>query len=335
MSVHRRFRAPALLIAAFATLLVFAAAAGAETRTGETTVAVPLGVEAALPEATLVKSSASYDTTAGSVNFSITTAAEPQLQNEKGKPNETQLVVGLFDATGECGLGTLLAGAVSPPLFVAMSTYSQPTAAAGLLATSLDSLEPTGAALPVAKSVSGNTTTLALTSAEITNQGFNCALVEALAPVSLTPPVEGQPVATSGGDIMIFPIKVPPAPPAPPATPGPPPAPAPAPAPPALSIAKAKKPLSLKVGKSKTVKITLSNTGGSATAEGSLKVKAPTGVIVKPAKQKVPALAPGASWTVSVRVQLTEKAKKKSTLSLIGTAAGLTAKGSLVVKLKE
>lgn len=327
MSLRRRFHAPALLIAALAALLVFAAAAGAETRTGETTIAVPLGGEATLPEATLVKSSASYDTTAGGVNFSIMTAAEPQVQNAKEEPNETNLTVGLFDATGECGLGTLFSGAISPPLLVVASTYSQPTTAAGLLATSLAPIEPTGA-LPVTKSVSGNTTTLALASAEIANQGFNCAVVETVPP-PLTPPVEDEPVATPGGNIMIFAVKVPPA------APAPPPAPAPAPAPPTLSIAKAKKPLSLKVGKSKTFKIKLSNTGGSAMAAGSLKVQAPAGVIVKPAKQKVPALAPGASWTVSVRVQLTEKAKKKSTLSLVGTAAGLTAKSSFVVKRTE
>jgi CARDB len=121
----------------------------------------------------------------------------------------------------------------------------------------------------------------------------------------------------------------------PPTPPAPAPAPAPpAPAPPALSIAKTK-PLDLKVGKSKTVKIKVSNTGATATAQGTLRVKSAKGVLVKPETQKLPVIAPGASWTVSVRVELTGKAKKKSTLTLTGTAPGLTAKGSLVVKLTE
>ena len=57
--------------------------------------------------------------------------------------------------------------------------------------------------------------------------------------------------------------------------------------------------------------------------------------IANPETQKLPALAPGASWAVSVRVELTEKAKEKSTLSLTGTAPGVSVKGSLVVKLEE
>jgi hypothetical protein len=112
------------------------------------------------------------------------------------------------------------------------------------------------------------------------------------------------------------------------------PASTPAPAPPVLSIAKSK-PLKLKVGKPKTVKVKVTNTGAAATAQGTLRVKGVKGVLVKPETQKLPVLAPGASWRVSVRVEVTEKAKKQSTLSLIGAASGLTAKGSLVVKLKE
>jgi hypothetical protein len=81
------------------------------------------------------------------------------------------------------------------------------------------------------------------------------------------------------------------------------------------------------------VKVT--NTGATATTQGSLRVKPTKGVIVKPETQRLPVIAPGASWTVSVRVELTAKAKQKSTLSLVGTASGVTAKGSLVVKLTE
>jgi hypothetical protein len=112
------------------------------------------------------------------------------------------------------------------------------------------------------------------------------------------------------------------------------PAAAPAPAPAALSIAKPR-PLKMKVGKPKTVKVKVTNTGATATTQGSLRVKGVKGVIVKPGTQKLPVISPGASWTVSVSVELTGKAKKKSTLSLVGTASGVTAKGSLVVKLTE
>ena len=76
----------------------------------------------------------------------------------------------------------------------------------------------------------------------------------------------------------------------------------------------------------------VTNTGGTATAPGSLRLKTTKGVLVKAARQKVPALLPGGSWTVSYKVKLTAKAKKSSTLSLAATAGSLTAKGSLVVK---
>ncbi len=108
----------------------------------------------------------------------------------------------------------------------------------------------------------------------------------------------------------------------------------PPPAPAALAIGKSK-PLTLGVGKSRLVKLTLTNTGGTATGTGSLRVKAPKGVTVKPELQKLPVIAPGKSWTISVRVELTKQAKKKSTVSLTATAAGLTAKGSLVVMRKQ
>jgi hypothetical protein len=100
----------------------------------------------------------------------------------------------------------------------------------------------------------------------------------------------------------------------------------------ALSIARAKKPLKLKVGKAKTVKVTVTNTGGSATVPGTLRLKAAKGVVVAPASQRLPALLPSDSWTVTYKVKLTAKAKKSSTLSLIGASGSLGAKGSLVVK---
>jgi hypothetical protein len=78
------------------------------------------------------------------------------------------------------------------------------------------------------------------------------------------------------------------------------------------------------------VKVT--NTGGTATIPGSLRLRGPKGVIVKSGRQKLPVLLPGGSWTVSYKVELTETAKAKSTLSLTATGGGVTGKGSLVVK---
>jgi hypothetical protein len=80
------------------------------------------------------------------------------------------------------------------------------------------------------------------------------------------------------------------------------------------------------------VKVT--NTGSATTAQGSLRVKGAKGVLVKPERQKLPALAPGTSWTLSFRVQLTAKAKKKSKLQLTGSASGVKVKRTLVVKRK-
>jgi hypothetical protein len=317
MTHHRRLRAPVLLIAALAALLVFAAGASAETRTGETATSVPLfGVTS--PEATLVRSSASYETSGGTVGFNVTTAAEPQAEKE-GKPSETVTDLALITATSGCSFTALELGQYSSPLLLIEGHYNEPTSAKAALATSFENLPPFS--IPVGKTMSGTTATFGLALPEIANQGFNCAFVEAQ--------------EEAGASLMVFPIVpvIPAETPAPPASPASP-TPSAAPAPPTLSIAKAK-PLKLKVGKSKTVKVKVTNTGATATAQGSLRVKPTKGVLVRPETQKLPALAPGASWTVSVRVELTKKAKPKSTLALTGTASGVSAKGSLVVKLRE
>ena len=309
-----RLHAPALLIAALAALLVFAATAAAETRTGETTTTVP-GGGVTSADATLVRSSASYETTSGSVGFDITTAAEPQAEKE-GEASDTVADIALISGTSGCSLAALQQKQYSSPVVVIESHYDEPTVAGAAVPASFESLPLFS--IPVAKTVSGTTTTLGLALPEIANQGFNCALIETQ--------------EAAGGSLMVFPIAAPPASPAPP-TPPAPPAPAPA-SPPVLAIAKSK-PLKLKVGKSKTVKVKVTNTGATATAQGSLRMKPTKGVLVTPETQKLPALAPGASWSVSVRVKLTGKAKPKSTLSLTGTASGVTAKASLVVKLTE
>jgi hypothetical protein len=131
---------------------------------------------------------------------------------------------------------------------------------------------------------------------------------------------------------MSFPISGPPLPPSPPATA--PTAPLAPSAPAALKMAKLK-PISLHVGKWQLVKVKVTNTGATGTGLGSLRVKTAKGVMVKPERQQLPLLAPGASWTMTVRVRLTAKAKPRSTLRLTAAASGLTATGPLVLKAKD
>ncbi len=309
MSRLRRLRVPALLVAALAALLVFAVGASAETRTGESTSVLSQGGPN-LPEATLVKASGSYDSTGGTVSFNVVTAAEPHELDGGGEPSETHLEAGLFTTTAGCSYPALVSGQFSPPFAFVSDIYGEPEARA-FLGTNL-SEHPSGY-LPAAKTVSGSTITLTSTSASFANLGFNCAIVYIQ--------------ESRGVSYVTFAISAPTVPVAP--TPSPPAA-----APAVLSIAKAK-PTKLKVGKTKTVKIKVTNTGATPTVQGSLRVKPAKGVIVRPEVQKLPALAPGASWTVSVRLKLTEKASEKSTLSLTGTAATITGRGSITVKRTE
>jgi hypothetical protein len=303
-------RAAALPLAALAAIFVFAATASAETRSGESTSVVTTSKTA--PEVTLVKGAASYDTAGGNLIFNLTTAAPPQSEED---PVSAVLIAGLATSSGECNSTLsaiqLLAYSGSAGVFI-LNSYKEPTAqtVGGSL---LSVLEGEGGAPlgPATKTVSGSTTTLSASTSSLVEQTYNCAVVS---------------LQTEGSQtLMAFPVKVPPAPP----SPGPP-----APGPPALSITKPK-PLKLKVGKSKMVKVTVTNTGATATAQGSVRVKPTKGVLVKPEVQKLPVLAPGASWSVSVHLQLTKKAKKSSTLAVTGTASGVTGTGSLVVKLKQ
>jgi PASTA domain len=200
-----RFRAPALLIAALTALLVLAAAASAETRTGESTSAIYMEGTTS-PEATLTKASASYESTGGEVSFGITTAAGPLAENEH---SEAEISTALYTVASECSLAGLEREGASNPFLLMGSRYAQPTTAEGLFAAG-PGIPPV--ALPGAKTVSGTTTTLSTTSGAIAGKNFNCATVE----VS-----EGH---TSR--VMLFPIVAPVIPPA-----LPPEAPAPAPVP--------------------------------------------------------------------------------------------------------
>ena len=117
----RRARLPAILLAALAALLVFAAAASAETRTGESSTAVATG--SPLPEATLVNASASYETGSGSTVFKVTTAGAPAPESLG------EMIAGLTTspsctapASPEAVIEGLILG--PPPLFVIENLYS-------------------------------------------------------------------------------------------------------------------------------------------------------------------------------------------------------------------
>jgi hypothetical protein len=315
MTRLRSLRVLVLALAPIAVLLAFASGAAAETWSGETTT-----VEATeghpSPEVTLLTASASYDPIAGNVSFDIVTGAEPA-----SNQGFAGAVAGLIRTPGACNVPTVRAyNEEGPPLGTSLlsfeSPYSQPFFAFGTLERLPEPVE-----VPVTKVVSGSATTLSAASSLLTNQGYNCAFAEAF--------------NSAGGTAMTFPLVLQPsAPPAPPApAPAPPASPSPAPAPPALSIAKAK-PFKLKAGKARSVKITVTNTGATAAAQGSLKVKSTKGILVTPEVQKLPPLAPGASWSVYVRLKPTAKAKAKSTLSLAASASGVTGKGSLAIKVE-
>lgn len=310
-------------LATVGTLLASAGTASAEVLGGESTTNVP--VYSPLPESTLVKTTASYDS-GGGMTFDLTTAAPRREEEAGGGLIGTQAFAMLFDATGRCRINDfLLQKEPSVPFAELLDTNLTP-APSGEVSFQHGFLVE----LPqVTRTVSGATTTLSVTTDLIADLPFDCASVL----------LEGE--SAEGGaslSLMVFPISVPPpAPPAPTAPPAPaptaPPAAAPAPTAPFLSIAK-QKPLTLGVGRWKTVNLRVTNTGGTATEQGSLRVKTPKGVLVQPASRRLPLLAPGASWTVPFRVKLTTRAEKAATLSLTAVASGVTGTNSLVLEPK-
>ncbi len=306
MSRPRILRALFPALAAIAALLIFAAvaSAAAETRTGEST--TPFDQPSVSPDATLVKGTASFETASGAAVFTVTTAAPP---------------------TGEGGLSTALTTSECPsnPTSTEDSDFlvflSSPVLAVETVYANPEAIAITGNIkspqyIPASKTVSGSTTTISVSWSTFVEAGFKCAVIVA--------EDEAHAIST-----MAFPIKAPPPPP-----PAPAPAPAPPPAPAIVSVAKSK-PLMVKAKTWKTVHVKVSNTGSTATAQGSLRVKAAKGVLVKPDVQKLPILTPGETFTLSVRVQLTETAKPRSTLPVTVTAPGVSASGSIVLKLKE
>jgi len=321
MNRARKLLLPSVLTCALLAALAVAATASAELRVGEATAPVNPAIPA---EADILAARAEYDSDTGRVIFKVTTAALPSPGTE-AEPNGMEMDVGLA-STSACALSVIGSGNVFPT-FAITYFYLQPDSVAWVLSPSASS-EPkveNGTTGLATRSASVTTTTLEGSGPKVVNQPFSCAVAQVRNGFEAL----GQP--------LFFPIAVPA--PAPPTDPAPAPnqgqgqAPSPTShkAPAALSIAKPK-PLKLKAGKWKTVRIKVANNGGSASTAGSLRLKAPRGVLVKPEKQKLPVLNPGATWTVSAKVQLTAKAKPKSTVSLTAAAGSLTAKGSLVLR---
>jgi hypothetical protein len=309
-------------IAVVVALLAFAGTAFAETKIGEYSAAPNPKIPA---EANVLGATTEYDSTAGTMNFTVTTAAEPQAEVEE-EESEIILVVG-FATLPVCSLSELETGGgnVGFPVFELETPYSQPFAES-ITAESQKEIEggsPANFGLG-SKTVEGTKTTLTAQSPRAVGKAYTCAIM-ALENVENTKEEFVE-------DFAIFPLSLKPTPPPVVAPPAPAPAAQPAPPVAALSIAKAKKPLKLKVGKWATVKVKVTNAGGASTSPGSLQLKATKGVTVKGGKQKLPALLPGGSWTVSYKVKLTAKAKKTSTLSLVGAAGTVGSKSSLVLK---
>jgi hypothetical protein len=303
-----------LLAAAFA-LLVLVAPAAAEVRSGEATSPANPAISG---EADFLGATASYDSTTGFVSVTTTTRVAPLAEDEE---SNFVLVAVLGVSKGD----SCERPEISFPVLGMQSTYQESSGV--WLAADSEEEESIPTPEPVVKSVAGTTTTLAAASGSLIDKPYDCVAV-AVIPQS----EEGEPQAA---DELTFPIAVksPPPPPTPPADhavqgsnpPPPPPTMAGR-----LSIAKAK-PVKARSGKWTKVKFKLSNTGGTAIWPVKLKIRRPSGLIVKPAKTALPALLPGQSWTVAFRVKLTAKAKPKSKISLIATATGITTKGAAVV----
>lgn len=317
MNRARKLLVPSILTGALLAALVIAPTASAEIRVGEGTAAVNPSIN---PEADVIAAKAEYNSDTGFQTFAVTTAAAPRQEDANGEPSALTMLAGLA-TTGTCSRTAIYASTF--PTFSFEYQYAADVPAVWRIQETADQEPEFPDTLgPAVKSTVGSTTTFSATAPKAVGGPYNCA-----AAYVYDPDAGGQP------ELLLFPIAVPPPPPAP-VIPAPAPTPAPAPvqpAPAALSIAKLK-PLQLKVGKWKTVRIKVANPGGLATARGSLRLKAPKGVLVKPEKQKLPVLTAGDTWALSAKVQLTAKAKKKSTVALTATAGSATAKGSLVLK---
>lgn len=320
--MSRSSRNPAalfLLVSALA-LLVFAAPAAAETRVGEGTSPVDQAIPGRMD---ILSASAAYDSTSGMVNLTVTTREAPE--PESGA--QLAVFAGVVTEAGPCNTAEIDATEIPAPASLIVAPYTEPFGEAMWWETAQESpgSENTG---PAAKSVVGATTTLISASPKAAGKPYNCAVV------STTDLNSGN----ESVDTLFFPIAVPT--PSDPITPTTTPStttpqaqaqPQPQPAPGALSIL-GSKPVAAKAGRWTKVSVKVSNSGGTAVGPISIKAKAPAGVVVRPGALKVPALLPGQTWPLTLQVKLTASAKPKATIALTGTAGGLGATGSVVVR---
>ena len=163
--------APILLILALlVALLVFAATAAAEIRTGEASSAFAEGAPS--PEETIVKGAASYDSTSGNVVFNVTTVVEPQSETD---PSGSVMFLALFTTSGGCDSSkTTVVGLETSKsqILLIENLYEEPAAKADLGRFGSEEFVP----LQAAKTVAGTTTTLSISSGSLAEMGFNCAV---------------------------------------------------------------------------------------------------------------------------------------------------------------
>jgi hypothetical protein len=325
--IARRLLFPLTAICALAVALALATTAAAERKGGEAESPIDLSLPG---EVDVLKASAVYDLATGTLTTAITTREALGSNKAEGAPLVEQ-VGGLATVAAPCtqtGVEEEVKAGGGYPTFSVLAfniTPSEfPSGAFSMYSTEAQSgpLDPSKFG-PATQSTTGTTTTFVTTDARAVNGGFTCVEVGA---------------AELGGvtkEILFFPLAVLPEPPPPAQQEAPkPPAPPAPPTPAALSSAKLG-PLSLKPYKWTPVRIKLTNTGETTTVAGSLRLKLPRGLKVRPAsaRQQIPAIAPGQSWTVAFRVKPTEKAKRRSTISFVATVGAVVARGSVVAKL--
>jgi hypothetical protein len=284
--------------------LAFAASAAAEVRTGSAADGTePERIPGSID---IVGVNATYDT-AGSLSVAVTTVAPPPVTEE--------LVL-------TARFGVLSGGECVEPLAAIVGTYTQPAAVAWG-ATS-------GGRGEGSESVSGTTTTLAVTDATLANQPFNC-----VEPAIYEVGEEGELVG-SPHEGLTAPIQLvgPPPPPVPAPTPTPPPPPAPAP-PKVANLTLASTTATLHRNVWKKVKVKVTNIGNAAAGKVTLKVGKAKGAAIKPksGKLKLKAIAAGKSKVASFKVRLTKKAKSSSKLKLtLSGAKGVKATGLVTLE---
>jgi hypothetical protein len=318
MPSRRRLLVPSALIAALGVVLLSAATAGATIKVGEEV--SPANMELS-GEADILKATAKFDTASGTMTYVITTR-EALNSNTEEEPPEVTFISELVTFNGPCTKQAVEAaeggGSASYPRFVtlavnhnlenpAVTAFSKYEIAEG----EEGGLSPENGG-PATRTISGNTMTVTASDARAGNGPFTCAVVGVLG-------------GAKEPEILIFGLT---------ALPEPAPillAPAPPIAPAALSLGKLKT-LKAKPGKWTKVNLKVTNTGALPVGPIAIKVKAPKGVIVKPATTKLPALLGGQTWPVPVEVKATEKAKPKSTISLTTSSGALTAIGSFLLK---